>query len=149
MQAGALLRELPSRPVERVKPLVPANMAGRDLMVARPCPKHGMGAVVVSAKPNTVTRVFSNSEAIDFVAEALKRDPAKQIARKIVASPRTVEGWKARKVAMSLPHFLTAIQVIPELRAEVGRLIGMGGEGSPEFARALSDLLSAALKGRP
>lgn len=104
---------------------------------------------VSSANSNTAKRVFCNESALDFVAEALRRNPAKQIARQINASPRTVEGWRGRKVAPSLAHFLNACQAVPELKAAMRQLLAMEGDADPEFQRALADLVRAAQRAKP
>lgn len=98
---------------------------------------------------NTHVRNFNKTQAIDFVAEALRRASAKQIARDAGSSPRTAEKWRGRLVAPQLHHFLNACQQIPELKAAMRQLLAMEGEGDPEFQRALSDLVRAAQKAKP
>lgn len=97
------------------------------------------------SRTNTRVRVvFDRDEAINFVADAFAQaypvGPAKRVANDLKVSHRTVEGWASRRVAMSLPQFLNAIQVVPELRAAVRSLVGLQSD-SAKFQRALADLM--------
>ncbi len=97
-------------------------------------------------------RVFDKDAAIDFVADAFTRafpvGAAKQIANDLGVSHRTAEKWVGREVAPSLPQFLNACQRVPELRAAMRELLGMG-EADPRFQRALDAFVRAAQRAKP
>lgn len=115
-----------------------------DLVVGDlPCKPAWRKPVNGSGRLNTHIRAFDKSGAIDFVAEALRRAPAKQIAKDAKASPRTVEKWKGRLVAPQLHNFLNACQKVPELKAAMRQLLAMDGEANPNFQRAIADLVRA------
>lgn len=145
MFGGQALRQLPTSPGERVKPLVAGN-TNINLVGLLAWKEKTMSHRPIAAKTVTHLRVFSKSEAIDFVAAAFDlaypSGAAKGVANDVHCSHRTTQKWVGREVAPSLHHFLTACQAVPELNAAMRGLLGMASD-DPKLQRALADVVRA------
>lgn len=78
-----------------------------------------------------------------------QRDAAKLLARQANSNTRAAKNWLDGHNLPDVVHFLRLMAQIPELKAEVRRLVGMESDLDPEFDAALAKLvgLAARMKG--
>lgn len=90
---------------------------------------------------------MDTGELTSTIYEALRRafdgadSPVKRIARIANSNTRAAENWWQGKNLPDVVHFLRLAAQIPELKAEVRRLLGLREDLDPEFERSVHDLL--------
>lgn len=86
-------------------------------------------------------------ECSDWLADKLREQSAKQIARKTGQGQRAAEAVKMGRNGLTMAHLVNICRVDPEFRAAFFSFCGGHLEGEPEMVAALSRAIQHVMKG--
>lgn len=118
--------------------------------IAFPWPERFAGKAREDSKAPILT--MDTGDTTEAIVAAIRRaydgndSPVKRIARLANSNTRSAENWWRGKNLPDVVHFLRLAAQIPELKAEVRRLIGMESDINPEFDAALANLVGLAAR---